>query len=46
LVPDMVGKGVKVTLRVLTAGLERAMNEANARPNGPKAGPSERKEGN
>jgi PTH1 family peptidyl-tRNA hydrolase len=32
MVPDIVDKGVQATLKVLTVGVERAMNEANTRP--------------
>lgn len=35
IVPDIVQKGVEATLKVLTEGVERAMNEANTRPKRP-----------
>src|SRR6476620_3193358 len=51
IVPDIVDKGVRATLKVLAEGVDRAMNEANTRPKrpggeggagptGPKGGPS------
>ena len=38
LVPDMITKGAKTTLRILAVGLDRAMNEANTRQNERKPG--------
>jgi len=35
IVPEIVEKGVQATLKVLTEGVERAMNEANTRPKRP-----------
>jgi PTH1 family peptidyl-tRNA hydrolase len=49
IVPEIVDKGVRATLKVLTEGVERAMNEANTRPKRPGgvggAGPADPKGG-